>query len=320
MIRFFDVTLRDGLQSLSKCYTANQRFAMLKHFKKYYPSYLHVPYIEVGSTTNPKLLPQMKDSDVLVQKINEAFPSSNYKYGILCTNGKHLDQIFEFNPSGVSFVMSASNHFAQKNLRSSYIKSLEDVLLSIRIVHQHYFTDRIMPYLRIYISCALGCKYEHISNAKIIEIIRLLKQELNQHGLTHHNADIVLCDTYGIVTPESLQDRLQSIYQSNVLKNHNHETFYNVSQDISDNYLALHLHSDRMKSNQLLDVGIKNNILKYDVSMAGIGGCPYTDDSVGNLDFYHAIRYIQNRYPKLISPNFRNFDKSSIEFQKMLQE
>lgn len=65
------------------------------------------------------------------------------------------------------------------------------------------------------------------------------------------------------------------------------------NKDLS-NYLGLHLHSDGYFE-ELIDIGLKNNIYKYDSSLLGIGGCPFSKSkNIGNIPTTQLIKYLHS--------------------------
>ena len=65
-IKIYELFLRDGLQSLEKCYTAEERIEMFKELNQ-----CGLSGIEFGSTTKATIVPQMKDSFVLWDYVKE---------------------------------------------------------------------------------------------------------------------------------------------------------------------------------------------------------------------------------------------------------
>ena len=57
LIRFSDVTARDGLQSLGKIISSENRSFLIKNLAR-----LNFEEIEVGSLVNPKVIPTMENS------------------------------------------------------------------------------------------------------------------------------------------------------------------------------------------------------------------------------------------------------------------
>lgn len=86
-IKLFDVSMRDGLQSLSKIYSMKQKKSMLDNIiHKYRPHRM-----EVGSIVSPKLLPQMNHSVDLYK-----YAVSNYgKNNVKDKNNKFMER--EYN-------------------------------------------------------------------------------------------------------------------------------------------------------------------------------------------------------------------------------
>ena len=91
-LRFFDVSLRDGLQSLKTCYTLNDKKNMLDHIIQTY----NPRDIEVGSLVSSKILPQMSGSIELYNYARNNYPNHNfyllvpnYKYFSMATSPSH---------------------------------------------------------------------------------------------------------------------------------------------------------------------------------------------------------------------------------------
>ena len=57
LIRFSDVTARDGLQSFGKIISSGNRSFLIKNLAR-----LNFEEIEVGSLVNPKIIPTMENS------------------------------------------------------------------------------------------------------------------------------------------------------------------------------------------------------------------------------------------------------------------
>jgi hydroxymethylglutaryl-CoA lyase len=57
----------------------------------------------------------------------------------------------------------------------------------------------------------------------------------------------------------------------------------------------MHIHSKENGFTKIIDSCIDNNILKFDSSMCGIGGCPFAEDEAyGNISTTKLIRLLQS--------------------------
>ena len=296
MLRIYDMTLRDGLQSISKVFTCCQRFQMFQQIQKH----LHYPnvYYEVGSTTSEKLLPQMKDSLTLYSQLSR---SSNSTYGILSTQQKLLDKLIYQKIQGIGFVASLSNDFASKNLRCSSLSSFDTVFSHLQHAHILSKSYGYIPYFRIYISCTFGCRYESYTSEHkktLREQVQRYYEWFQQNHYTSNHADIVLADTYGFCSPEQVKDVLMELKD-------------NVSLTP---YLALHLHTKSDEFKKPIDLGLQFGIHKFDTSIGGIGGCPYADKSIGNLSTGKLLTHVYGKRYNDIIEFEQEFKKEWLSF------
>ena len=96
-IKFFDVSLRDGLQSLKKIYTLAEKKDLLhKIINKYNPH-----SIEIGSIVSSKVLPQMHNSIDLFKHANKQGIPNLY---ILTPNLKSVNTGLEYGVKNFSLI------------------------------------------------------------------------------------------------------------------------------------------------------------------------------------------------------------------------
>jgi len=137
--------------------------------------------------------------------------------------------------------------------------------------------------IRVYLSCSFGSKWEVNDNKyidKLVHYIKILYEYGLKNSISYKKFDIVLADTIGILNAERLNTILDIIN-----KELQEEVF---------NYIGLHLHCDN-NFEDLIDISLKYNIYKYDSSMLGIGGCPFSENKlVGNISTYDLIKYFNS--------------------------
>lgn len=280
-IIFSDVTARDGLQSLKKILTVEQRVKLIKQL-----SNCMFSEIEVGSLVNPKIIPAMKDSlEVYTKTLDDKFKSY-----VLVGNEKNISDINFHKIKYFSLFTSPSNQFNINNINTDVEGSFERFKKMINKLDK-----RENHYIKGYISCVSDCPFEgEISIDKVLDTIKKYKEI----GVD----EICLADTIGTLKPDKLNRILQ-----------NSEKIYD------NNLISLHLHTEnelttnRWKEN--LNVAINNNVYKFDTSLLGIGGCPavYSKNrcKTGNLNIIHSVSYF-----KEIGLNVGNFG-SSIWYEKV---
>ena len=114
MLKLFDVTLRDGLQSVSKIYSLTEKKEILYNIIIKRPQ-----AIEIGSIVSPKILPQMNNSLELYQEAQEynAILENPIDLYLLIPNLKGLELASMNNVNNFSFITSVSDSFQKKKHR-----------------------------------------------------------------------------------------------------------------------------------------------------------------------------------------------------------
>ena len=264
-IIFSDVTARDGLQSLKKVFSVEQRSRLINLLSK-----CGFPEIEVGSLVNPKVMPTMANSiDVYRNTLNP----EEYKSFVLVGNERSMEEINKNGIKYFSLFTSPSNTFNQQNINT-------DIEGSFKRFHNmlDLLDSRNSHYIKGYISCIGDCPFEgNVSISNITKVINYF-QELNVD-------EICIADTIGTLKPEKLNKILEEtskIYDHSKLSLHLH----------TENELTTNVWKDNLK------VSIDNNVFKFDTSLLGIGGCPAVyakgNKKTGNLNILYASKYLKD--------------------------
>lgn len=259
MFRLFDVSLRDGLQSLKKIYTFNEKKKLLHKVLLKNPS-----AIEIGSVVSPNILPQMKDSIKLYKYAEGEFVKSKFdfngNYYMLVPNEKGINTALKNNIFNFSLITSVSESFQKKNTNTT----INETKAFIEKVYSKKNLEKKINKLKIYISCINYCPLEGVINtSKIIDEINYYSQ--------YENTTICLSDTCGNLC---------------------FKDFVSIMKNIKDtSNISLHLHYNKKNiSNveKVLRYAYQNNIREYDVSYIDAGGCSVT---MGNNNLNENINY-----------------------------
>ena len=106
-LKLFDVSLRDGLQSIQKIYSITEKKNLFhKILNKYNPH-----SIEIGSIVSPKVLPQMHNSIELFHHANKSKFSNIY---MLTPNLNSVNIAIKNNIKNYSLITSVSNEFQKR--------------------------------------------------------------------------------------------------------------------------------------------------------------------------------------------------------------
>lgn len=260
-IKLFDVTLRDGLQSIPKIYTLKEKEELFDTILTHrFPSSM-----EIGSVVSPKILPQMENSLELFKYANsiKSCFSKPFDIYMLTPNSKSLDIAINHNVENFSFITSVSSAFQQKNIN----KSLDETKKEIENMVEQAITVHDSK-IKLYISCITECPV--IGQQDLQRII----EEISYYYYTYeHLNEICLSDTSGTLQFNHFKYILDELNNRNI--------------DMDKFGLHLHNQSDKLNVKNIILYAMKNEINKFDVSyMPEIGGCSITmKDTHGNLGY-----------------------------------
>ena len=267
----FDVTLRDGLQSLSLEEQKNINFNDKKNI--YHSIYFNYrpKNMEVGSFVSNRIFPIFSDSIELLDYIKKHQDILKYNYDyimpfktnnyILIPNSKKLGEVLNIennininNIYNYSFITSVSNSFQCKNTRMTLCESDEDILNMVYMLDDKLNKNSYQ--IKLYVSCINECPIEGKINSDII-VKRLLK--INNFKIDN----ICLSDTCGTLEPKNLRYILSKCIENGIPKSK----------------LSLHLHVKKGEENiteELIHIALNLGIIDFDVSLLETGGCSVT--------------------------------------------
>jgi isopropylmalate/homocitrate/citramalate synthase len=283
--QLFDVTLRDGLQTVPKemhhIWTTQEKKNAYYRIKFNY----NPQNIEAGSLVNPKILPIFSDSLKLYNSIIEDlgqipnYNTQNEKIYLLIPNLQMLKRALENGVENFSFITSISNAFQKKNTNKTLLETKKELQL---------MCDEIKPNsrnkIKLYISCINDCPLTgQIDNDYIVREILLYEKE-------QKIGELCLSDTCGTLKFEDFEYIIDNC----------------LYFGIPSNKFSLHLHySEKNLENtkQILHYALDKNINKFDVSMLDGGGCAVTmkrEECAQNLSYEIFYRFLVDYIKKRI--------------------
>jgi len=257
----FDVTLRDGLQSLTKeeqnNLTTNDKLKIYNDISIYRPR-----NIEIGSIVSEKVLPVFKDTleifEILTKLTCKDYITNQKKenYFIVIPNQNKLESVGK-NPkiNYFSFITSVSNSFQLKNTKMSLTESDKDIYEMLYELDVSKYRGR-PPFVKLYVSCINECPIEgKVDNDFIVH--RLLT-------LNKMNVDsICLSDTCGTLNEEDFEYIVDTC------------AFFGLP--LSKFSLHLHVNKNREKEvEKIIHKALDRKIINFDVSLLDSGGCSVT--------------------------------------------
>ena len=244
-VTIVEVGPRDGLQNEKQILPVAIKIELINRLAN-----CGLPVIEAGSFVSPKWVPQMADSESV---LNGLIPLPGTRYPVLVPNLTGFERALEAGAKEIAIFTAASESFSQRNTNCSIAESIT----RLGSVTKLAINSGIK--VRAYVSCVLGCPYEgDISSSAVTAVC----EQLIELGCD----EISLGDTTGVGTPamaNALIQKVSAIVPVDRLAVHFHDTYGQALANI----LAC------------LDAGIRI----VDSSVSGLGGCPYARGASGNV-------------------------------------
>ncbi len=244
-VRIVDVGPRDGLQSEPQTVPVEVKVELIQRLAN-----AGIPAVEAGAFVSPKWVPQMADSEVVLNAIERR---SGTVYPVLVPNMKGFERAKAANATEIAIFSAASETFSQKNTNCSIAESLERAA--------PVCAAGLAAGMRVrgYISCVLGCPYEgDVDSAKVADLAGKL--------LAMGCYEISLGDTIGVGTPAKARSMLQT-----------------VAGEVPIEQLALHFHDTYGQALANILACLELGVATIDSAVAGLGGCPYAPGASGNV-------------------------------------
>ncbi|HEY1010450.1 MAG: hydroxymethylglutaryl-CoA lyase [Daejeonella sp.] len=222
--------------------------------------------IDFGSFVSPKAVPQMKDTEEVLQMLD--LSSTDSRLLAIVANLKGVEQAIKHTQiSYLGFPFSISETFQQRNTNSGIEQSLETVR---RLLDACETSNKEAV---IYLSMAFGNPYGDEWNNEIAEHWT--------YELVKAGAKIIsLADTTGVSTPESIS----------YLFPHLQSQFPNIE-------FGVHLHSTPDQTKEKLEAALNSGCKRFDSALKGYGGCPMAADTLtGNIATEELILLLEERH------------------------
>ncbi|MEW6531734.1 MAG: hydroxymethylglutaryl-CoA lyase [Thermodesulfobacteriota bacterium] len=217
--------------------------------------------IQIGSFVNPRLVPQMADTDKVFQHLKN---KEQVRYSVLVLNHRGLEAALDAGLKHVEIFVSASETHSIKNSNMTVSKALAQAvgMIDLAISHGLGVTAGVM--------CALGCFYEGaVPVARVMDILAALEER--------GPSEICLADTAGMGKPEDTSALLCA-----------------VQDKFPTERIALHLHDTYGFGRANLIAALEMGIRRFDTSVAGLGGCPFIPGAKGNIPTEDVIETLES--------------------------
>lgn len=243
-VEIIEVGPRDGLQNEAHFVPTEEKKQLIKQLYE-----AGFQRIETASFVHPKIVPQMADAQEITSFCNEL----GLDYIALTPNMKALERALEAGVPQIAVFVGASETFNQKNIKRSIAESLAECSEMFQQAKaQHKF-------IRGYVSMCFSCPYE---GAVSYEQVKRVVEQFVKDGAD----EISIGDTNGQANPRIVYER-----------------FCALKRDFPQVNFVAHFHDTNGFAYANIIAALNAGIEKFDSSIAGFGGCPFSPGATGNV-------------------------------------
>lgn len=240
-----DVGPRDGLQAIDAEVSLDTKVTMSNGLVA-----AGLRRVEAGSFVSPKAVPRMADS----RQVFHAMPTTGVSREALVVNERGVHAAVEAGADVIVGVISASDTFSHRNVRMSTADAIAELGTIAAVA-----AAAGLP-VSVDLSAAFGCAFEGpVPVATVAETA----EQIAAAGAF----EIVLADTIGAAAPSDVTAVVAAVRDA-------------VGDDVA---LGLHLHDTRGLALANAIAGVEAGIRRFDASVGGLGGCPFSPGATGNV-------------------------------------
>ncbi|MDM0052869.1 hydroxymethylglutaryl-CoA lyase [Variovorax sp. J22R115] len=250
-----EVATRDGFQMEPHFIPTDDKIALIDRLCT-----LGYSKIEVTSFTSPRAIPALRDGEEVMARIAR---KPGVVYTALVPNLRGAERALDVHIDEFNIVMSTSETHNLSNLRMTREQSFAQLGEVIALAR-----SAVVP-VNVSLSCVFGCPMEgEVPQETVLGWIDRFA-ELAVKGIT-------LCDTTGMAYPTQVQTLCQA-----AMTRHPQLEF------------TAHFHNTRAMGLVNSVAAVEAGIRRFDMSLGGIGGCPYAPGATGNVATEDVVHMLQ---------------------------
>ena len=240
-----EVGLRDGLQNQPQHVSIENKLELIAHLVA-----AGVRSMEVTSFVSPKAVPQMADADELYPRLPA---TASIAYSALVPNLRGLTRALAAGAREIAVVLSATDTMNQRNINMSLDEATEESKRTLAAAKEHGMRTKA------YVAVAFECPFEGMVPApRVLGLIETMRNS---------GADeIVIADTIGAASPAAVKSLLDMALRV-----------------VGPATLSVHFHDTRGFALANVWAALESGVRKFDSSLGGLGGCPFSPGASGNL-------------------------------------
>lgn len=255
-----DVGMRDGLQVEKQVVPTERKIAWIERLAA-----SGVDFVQVGSFVNPKVLPQMADTDAVFAHFARRGPGGGEgaRLTALVLNEKGLERGLAAGAAYFCMGVSASDTHSRRNTGMGTDEALARILAIASTACGAGAT------VQVSVQSAFGCGFEGpIPPSRVLRLVgRFIDAGIRL---------ISLADTAGHAAPSQVE-----------------RLFFDIHAIDPDVVCACHLHDTYGMAMANAWAALNAGVRYFEAAFGGLGGCPFTALAGGNLcteDFVHMLQ------------------------------
>jgi hydroxymethylglutaryl-CoA lyase len=243
-VEIIEVGPRDGLQNEARFVPTEDKKQLIQQLHE-----AGFRRIETASFVHPKIVPQMADAQEITEFCNEL----GITYIALTPNLKALKRAIKAKVPQIAVFVGASETFNERNIK----RSIADSLAECSEMFQQAKNNQM--FIRGYVSMSFSCPYEgEVSYTQVRRVV--------EHFVNGGVDEISIGDTNGQATPRSVYERFSAL-----------------KRDFPNTTFVAHFHDTNDFAYANIVAALQAGIEKFDSSIAGLGGCPFSPGATGNV-------------------------------------
>jgi hydroxymethylglutaryl-CoA lyase len=249
-----EVGTRDGFQIEPDFIPTEQKVEVVDRL-----SAAGLPRIEVTSFVHPKAVPQLRDAEEVMARI-ERRPGT--RYAALVPNEKGAVRAIEARVDAIHTVLSASESHNLANVNMTIAESLDRLGSVLQVA------ARAKTPVGCGISTSFGCPFE--GDVPLAQLERVVGRLVEMGACA-----VGLADTTGMANPRQVSRVLAHLIPR----------FPGVEW-------TLHTHDTRAMAIANILAAMEHGVTNFDASIGGLGGCPFAPGASGNVcseDLVHCL-------------------------------
>lgn len=221
--------------------------------------------IDFGSFVSPKAIPQMRDTEEVLSKLN--LDSTDSKLLAIVANSRGAEQAASFDEiQYLGYPFSVSETFQQRNTK----RSIEDSLVLVEQMQDLCaFKNKDLV---VYLSMAFGNPYQEVWD---VDIVAKWCEVLANMGVKI----LALSDTIGVSTKETISP-----------------LFSQLITEFQEVTFGAHLHTTPDTWKEKVLAAYQAGCKRFDTAIQGFGGCPMAkDDLTGNMPTEKMLSFLNEQ-------------------------